>query len=254
MVRILYAICIILLLVILYLITKRLIKEPFANSIYLSKDETATFLIRDEDEYISSMTVPDLYARKVKSHAEYREKLSATSIDFTEPEKIILDECIDSANIFFKNLKSPYIDNVLMDKIYWKFALTNHKDYEEGFPHTRREIIFITPSLLEMSKEVITTTIIHEKVHVYQRMYPELFRNVLKTEGYIVLRERKTEPLVRANPDLDEYIYLSPKAEEMIFRYKTDKPTSINDTQYSTISEHPYEEIAYKIAEEYAKK
>jgi hypothetical protein len=231
-----------------------LIKEPFANSIYLSKYETANFLTRDEDEYISSMTVPDLYARNVKSHKEYREKLPATSIDFTEAEKIILDNAIDEANLFFKNLKSPYIDNGLMDKIYWKFALTNHKDYEEGLPHTRSDIIFITPSLLEQSKEIIVATIIHEKVHVYQRLYPELFRAVLKKEGYTVLRERKTEPLARANPDLDEYIYLSPKAEEMIFLYKTDKPNSITDVQYSKVSEHPYEEIAYKIASQYSKK
>jgi len=203
---------------------------------------------------VSSMSMADLHARKVKTHAEYREKLGPTSIEFTETEKVLVDECIDKANIFFKNLKSPFIDNGLMNKIYWKFALTNHRDYEEGFPHTRQDIIFITPSLLEMSKDTIITTIIHEKVHVYQRMYPELFRAALKTAGYVLLRERKTEPLSRSNPDIDEFIYLSPKAQEMISVYNTDKPTSIMDVKYSKISEHPYEEIAYAIAAEYTQK
>ena len=244
---------IIILLILLYLISKKCI-EGFGDSIYLSKDETATLLIRDEDEYISSMSIPDLYARKVKSHQEYREKLSSTSIEFTEPEKVLLDESIDSANIFFKNLKSPFIDNDLMNKLYWKFALTNYKDYEEGFPHTRQDIIFIAPSLLEMSKETITTTIIHEKIHVYQRMYPELFRSALKKAGYVRLRERKTEPLSRSNPDIDEFIYLSPTAQEMIAIYNSDKPTSIMDIKYSKVSEHPYEEIAYAIAAEFTTK
>lgn len=237
---------------IVYLIFRKVV-EGFGNSIYLSKNETASFLIRDEDEYISSMTIPDLYARKVKTHKEYREKLGPTSIGFTEPEKVLIDECIDKADIFFKNLKSPFIDNALMNKLYWKFALTNYKDYEEGFPHTRQDIIFITPTLLEMSKEIITTTIIHEKIHVYQRIYPELFRAALKNAGYVVLRERKTEPLARSNPDIDEYIYLNPKGQEMIALYNTDKPTSIMDIKYSTIHEHPYEEIAYVIAAEYTK-
>lgn len=242
-----------LLLPLIYFLSKRYV-EGFANSIYLSKDETATFLIRDEDEYISSMSMPDLHARKVKTHAEYREKLGPTSIEFLETEKVLIDGCIDSANIFFKNLKSPYIDNNMMNKLYWKFALTNYRDYEEGFPHTRQDIIFITPSLLEMSKDTIITTIIHEKIHVYQRMYPELFRASLKNAGYVQLRERKTEPLARSNPDIDEFIYLSPKSEEMIALYNSDKPTSIMDIKLSKISEHPYEEIAYAIAAEYAKK
>lgn len=248
----LYVIIALLLLAFIYIVSKRYI-EGFANSIYLSKNETATFLIRDEDEYISSMSMSDLHARNVKTHAEYREKLGPTSLDFTETEKVLVDECIDKANDFFKNLKSPYIDNQLMNKLYWKFALTNHRDYEEGFPHTRQDVIFITPSLLEMSKDTIITTIIHEKIHVYQRMYPELFRAALKTAGYVRLRERKTDPLSRANPDIDEYIYLSPKAEEMISVYNSDKPTGIMDVKYSKISEHPYEEIAYAIAAEFAK-
>ena len=248
----LYVIIALLLLLLIYLVFPTRYIEGFSNSIYLSKNETAAFLIRDEDEYVSSMSMSDLHARKVKTHAEYREKLGPTSIEFAETEKVLVDECIDKANVFFKNLKSPYIDNQLMNKLYWKFALTNHRDYEEGFPHTRQDVIFITPSLLEMSKDTIITTIIHEKIHVYQRMYPELFRATLKTAGYVRLRERKTDPLARANPDIDEYIYLSPKGEEMISVYNSDKPTGIMDVKYSKISEHPYEEIAYAIAAEFA--
>lgn len=250
---IVYVLLVVLILLIIYVFLNRY-REGFANSIYLSQNETATFLIRDEDEYVSSMSMADLHARNVKTHAEYREKLGPTSIEFAETEKVLVDECIDKANIFFKNLKSPFIDNELMNKIYWKFALTNHRDYEEGFPHTRQDVIFITPSLLEMSKDTIITTIIHEKIHVYQRMYPELFRAALKTAGYVRLRERKTDPLSRSNPDIDEFIYLSPKAQEMISVYNTDKPTSIMDVKYSKISEHPYEEIAYAIAAEYTAK
>lgn len=105
-----------------------------------------------------------------------------------------------------------------------------------------------------MSKDTIITTIIHEKIHVYQRIYPELFRSALKTAGYVRLRERKTEPLSRSNPDIDEYIYLNQKSQEMISVYNNDKPTSIMDIKYSTVSEHPYEEIAYSIAAEFTKK
>ncbi len=221
--------------------------KNFAN-VYLSKEETSEFLLKDDDMYVSSMTLPDLHARSAKTHTQYLQNIASSSIDFTESEKTLLDNSTEKADLYLKTLESPYINNDLMKKIIWKFAITTDKKYEEGFPHTRDDIIFIDSFLLAFSEDNLVKTLIHEKVHMYQRKYIELFQSILSKEGYILLKERKTIPLIRANPDLDKYIYKHPNGEIMMSIYNNSKPSSIMDTILQNGSmEHPFEEIAYNI-------
>jgi hypothetical protein len=74
----------------------------------------------------------------------------------------------------------------------------------------------------------------------------------LKDNKYIVSRRRDSEPLIRANPDLDEYIYKDNDGEEMIYKYKSTMPKGINDIVPNK-NEHPFEKMAYEISEEYGR-
>jgi hypothetical protein len=69
---------------------------------------------------------------------------------------------------------------------------------------------------------------------------------------YTVSRKRETEPLIRANPDLDEFIYKDENEDEMINKYKSETPQGINDIIPSK-NEHPFEVMAYEISEDYIK-
>jgi hypothetical protein len=245
---ILLSLLIIIILISTYFFRKSYECFKISLNIYLSKEETATFLLQDDDEYVSSMTPADLHARNVKTNTEYLQKIAFASIDFIESQKVLLDNFTQKADIFLKTLKSPYIDNKLMSQIVWKFGITTNKMYEEGFPHTRKDIIFITPRLLTFSENDVIKILIHEKVHIYQRKHLDLFQTILLKEGYVLLQERKNIPLIRANPDLDKYIYKHPNSDIMMSVYNNATPTSIMDTVSNNGSmEHPFEEIAYNI-------
>lgn len=198
------------------------------------------------------MSIPDLYARHVKTHQEYRERSAKVALTFEEEEKVVLEKAAEKVNTFFQNMNSPYIDKERISGILWKFALTENNGYEEGLPHTREDVIFITPKLLQLPEAQLVKTLIHERVHIYQRTYLTIFQEVLKTQGYKVWRERHGYPLIRSNPDLDKYIYQSPSGDIMVTVYRNDTPKHIQDTmQPNELKEHPFEEVAYIIADMY---
>jgi hypothetical protein len=231
--------------------------EPFASAStvfvdYLSATQTAAFILADVDTYIASLSIPDLYARGATSHSEYRTRAAKASVDFTEAQKTRIDDATDRADAFFATSSSnDYIEPNLMRKIRWRFAMTNDTNvYEGGFPHTRADLIFVTPALID-SKDLIKT-LVHEKVHVYQRKHGAEFQAVLKKKKYVRLGLRSTVPLIRANPDLDKYVYEDPAGEVMAISYASSKPKSIMDIDVATNDtkrEHPYETIAYAIGE-----
>lgn len=218
--------------------------------VYLSEAVTRDFLLDDVDGYVRSLTAPDLYARKVSSHSAYRERIGGAAIDFSESQKALLDLSTEKADAFLATLKSAYIANELMAPIGWKFALTKDDLYEDGYPHTRADVIFISPSLLESND--LVKTLIHEKIHIYQRAHLARFQKVLADKGYRVIGERKNFPHSRANPDLDPFVYESPKGKRMIALYNSSTPQNITDTQQEdATAEHPFEEVAYTLSSEY---
>ena len=63
-----------------------------------------------------------------------------------------------------------------------------------------------------------------------------------------------THPLKRSNPDINDKTYVNPCTnKEMVFEYRSEKPNSISDIYDGNIpgSEHPYEQMAYDIANAY---
>ena len=220
--------------------------------LFLTKQETSHFLLRDEDGYNASLSAPDLYARKMKSHEEYRIYSAFHVVDFTEEQKQILEKAVEKAHLFFQQTILPFIDKQRMGAMLWKIALTKNNTYEDGLPHTRADIIFLTPKIIALPEAQLVKTLIHERVHIYQRVHQDVFQQVLQQQGYKVWRERKGYPLIRSNPDLDRYIYQTPTGEIMVTVYTSAEPHHIQDTmQPNDLKEHPYEEIAYTIANKY---
>ena len=222
-------------------------KVQIDNVKFMSEIETNQFLYRDEDGYVSNLSPLDLYARKVSESDRYLDMISQSGVSFTEEQKSRFGAAAKAADAFLET-KTEFSGII---EIPWILAMTEGKIYEEGLPHTRAGIIFVSSNINEEHK-ALTRTMIHEKLHVYQRMYPEKTVQYLEKMGYKRWKQRLGVPRIRANPDLDPWIYYDSNTNQpMAAYYTSDKPSGITDVTLSNLGfEHPFEKIAYSIANE----
>jgi len=213
--------------------------EQNNNIKFMNKIETQKFINNDEDNYIKNLSLYDLRARKVKTNEEYKKIVIDNCLDFNDIQKNKIIFCANKAQDFFNN------------NINWNFALISNI-YEEGMPHTRKDIIFLSPNIFNNNDDELIKTLIHESVHIYQRYNKDIIKKYLNENNYFISRLRKNIHLIRANPDLDEYIYKDNNNNELIAYYTNEYPNGINDITIKNYSfEHPFEKMAYEIGEKY---
>jgi len=225
---------------------------------FVSAEDSKKFLLNDNDHYIKNMSQADLYARKVKTVEEYKSNISKCTLDFLREEKNKVRECIVLADAFlqrytYKNM----LDCKDIAKLPWKLALTyknNSYEYEEGLPHTREHIIFLSKNTLNSERHILINTLIHEKIHIYQRYNPKVMKRLFENLGYKEVNV-VVPVLQRSNPDINDQLYTDSESKQlMISTYTSSKPTNISDTSNTNYSlEHPYEKMAYDIANEYSR-
>ena len=225
------------------------------NVYFMNNEETKQFFLKDDDRYVSNLSKYDIYARRAKTNKEYLELISNSASNFTDEEISRLIKCSHDADIFFKKLyikKYKDIKGTDIAAIKWIYAITDNNIYEEGLPHTRMNIIFLSKNIFKNTDSELTNTIIHEKIHIYQRLNPYLFNKILASMNYSIVDRNLIENnyLIRSNPDVNNYIYIDNNTKKyFICLYRTDKPSGINDVIINNFSiEHPYEMIAYDIA------
>jgi hypothetical protein len=221
--------------------------------IFMTEQQTNEFLMKDSDGYVKQMTSSDLFARQAKTHDEYIKMISKCGQTFTPAETDKLVQCTRQADEFFAS--SGYIiDGKLLQKITWKLALICGT-YEEGIPHTREDVIFLSRDIVKYTSEDLTSILIHEKVHIFQRYNEEYMTELLVRLGYHVAGSTSGDPrylLRRSNPDINDTVYINPETgREMIYLYRIDKPEFIDDVIKGADMEHPYEKIAYDIGNKY---
>lgn len=194
----------------------------------MTREETAQFLMADADGYIAGLSAADLYARRARTSAEYAHRAAAAAVDLDDYK-----HKIEAAA-------------QLAGGISAKIAGTSGRHYEDGLPHTRADVIFITPEIAGGTLEKLAETLRHEAIHIYQRQNPAEMADRMREAGYVRVAQRKDYPLARANPDLDEWIYADANGKIYIAEYTSAKPSSIRDVRLSDPAyEHPYEKMAY---------
>lgn len=221
---------------------------PNTEIIFLDKEAVNNFFIEDPDNYVLNLSKPDLIARKVNTPYEYIKNIVKYSANLSDDEKIKLTSACKLADVFFINNKH-YVDPII-SSISWTFAKIYGDYYENGYPHTRKNIIFLNDNIISnYSLCELGKLLIHEKIHVYQRYFPEKLENYMS--NFEKVKHRSFEPLIRSNPDLDEWIYAYKyNMEPLIALYNSDSPNGLADITIlnSTINyEHPYEFMAYDI-------
>lgn len=229
------------LIIIIIFITRNNNNNNNNNIKFLTKEESQEFIRKDNDGYIKKLSIYDLRARKVKSNDEYKELVINECLDITEEQKDKLRKSVIKANNYFNNREG------------WNFSLINNK-YENGYPHTRERIIFLSPNIINYEEIELTKTLIHESIHIYQRYNKKEIKEYLKKNEYSFSRHKPLVSLIRANPDLDNYIYKDKNGIELVAYYNSENPKGINDISLKDYSyEHPFEKMAYEIADDYYK-
>jgi hypothetical protein len=247
----------ILFLIVLYFLynffkTEKFITEASSNIKFMTATETAEFINNDSDNYVRTLSQWDLYARKSNLQDDYKKNASNAALDFTDDQKGRFIAACNKADRFFRKTKIDGIDCSKIAAIPWILAQTKNRSYEDGLSHTRENIIFISTTLNE-DEDSLVKTMIHEKVHIYERMYPEDMAKYLQINNFTTWKQRLGIPRIRANPDLDSWIYFDESTQKpMVAYYSSDKPHNITDVFLDNNAyEHPYELLAYRIAEQY---
>lgn len=229
-------VCLIILLLscIIPLITN--VHEAFSNS----SSSQVSFVTRKEFQekmrfsikYFLNLTPLDLIARNAQTKEDYIKKYSKGYRKFTKKERKRLKAFVRRANGLL-DAKAYHIFRA----IPWKFAKV-HDTVEYGYPHTLYDTIIITSDLLKKSDSEIIKTLLHEKIHVFQRFHPIAMSKLLSDLTWEPLNPTALESIkpilynVRSNPDLDNHVYVYGKDKLVLLQlYTSNKPKSLQESR-----------------------
>ena len=242
--------------------------EGFSNEIhFLSADETRNLISSNADGYFERFTQNDLRAR-TKQSASSLERYVVTleqyiqgfnCCEFTDSDKALITDCV--AEIETIVVKDPYVDWVDSEKFHsipWKIGLILDDSYEYGLPHTRVDTILIPQKSvlnIKMHRKDFMNTLIHEKLHVYQKLYPDDFKKYLDHHGFVKYARYGNVDFA-SNPDTDEYVYAKKSGLEKVVhcgKYAKGQKPGIKSIVYQPIDDpkydHPRELAVYNLLE-----
>ena len=207
--------------------------------------------------YFKTMSRADLIARKaidintkLPSNEVYLAKYISSYETLNDEQKYKLIQAVSKAN----HLLKPYR---ILHNIKWKIAKIQN-GIEQSFPHTFRDTIIITDDVINTDLEALIATLIHEKFHVFQRLYNSKIQDLIRMLDFVPLSSSQVlmidyvlRSLMRNNPDLDGniYMYIPSRLTEMNKKYSnkiiaqlynTSEPTSLSDSSAKMISLNTY--------------
>lgn len=236
---------------------------------FLSSDETRDLISSNTDGYFERFTQNDLRARtkqSVSSLGRYVVTLDQyiqgfNCGDFTDSEKDLIADCIaEIETIVVKDIAIDWVDSDKFHAIPWKIGLIADDSYEYGLPHTRIDTILIPKSSVvtaKTDKKDLLHTLIHEKLHVYQKLYPADFQKYLDHHGFVKYARYGSLGELASNPDTDEYVYAKKSGLKRVvhcgkYNFSTGK-TGVKSIVYQPINDakydHPRELAVYNLLE-----
>ena len=225
-----------------------LLTECFKNNNLqlLTKNELLNILINNTDNYYNRFTQLDLKVRNVNTVDEYKKNIINIFYDCNSYEYNQIIDAVNKVDNVLKKYNIIGFDGYKASQIKWKIGVINSNIYENGLPHTRSDVIIIPKNILYNNK--LKTVLLHEKIHIYQKIYSNDITQYLINNNFT--KSRKKIKNIRANPDIDEYIYKNINGQEMMCIYN-ENPSSILDVLYipnnNSENEHPFEYMAYTI-------
>lgn len=174
--------------------------------------------------FFRNLTPIDLYARgRASSQEEYAQRYMESEMKFSDDEKDILDKCISRASDLLRDFPKLRLAP-------WNFAKVK-ASIENGYPHTIGNAIVLNERVLRYPINELTKTLIHEKIHVAQRTYPIDFLQLYESIGFEKTSVASRHILARANPDIDNFLYIYKSTDQVPMQLYTSKyPSSIADS------------------------
>jgi hypothetical protein len=159
----------------------------------------------NQSGYIDTLTFWNLKTRDSINPKHYFSKIKLYTRKPKNKEKVILYNAAKEADKILR--KNGFPDIAVL---YWKIYIFNN--IEGNMPHTHGSFIMIPEGHLKKGIHSLVSTLIHEKVHVYQRLYPKENMKIAKKYGFNIT-EPETLPYhilerVRSNPDTNSTIYI----------------------------------------------
>lgn len=201
----------------------------------------------EQNGYIDSFNEIDLRVRNCNSIDECKEIYKKNILSFTEKEKLILIDLIKKIETKGTNKKIRILKSFY--ELKWKFARVTNK-IDNGLPHTHIDTIYLSDKFFNNpSMEVL----IHEKIHIYQKKFPDKTDKLYKIYNYEKIDKIKSDRR-RANPDLNNFDYK--KNNNIIYCEYTENAKSLTDIKLISSdninsnpnhNEHPDEYFAYLI-------
>jgi hypothetical protein len=175
---------------------------------FLSLAQTKDFLLADSDGYGAGLNKVNLEANGVVKYGDLIDKWQSAAGEWKDWERKKLQDAATVAD-FHINTKLKDAFKVQLASIGWQFAKTLHPYVCDGLPFTRTDIIFLTDKVVaDSSIKRLAKILVHEKVHVWERKYPEEMQGWIERNGFQKVRPTYQDPLVRANPDVDSWNYI----------------------------------------------
>lgn len=215
----------------------------------LSNTELQDILISNKDKYYDRFSNLDLKVRNVNSCEEYIMKIKDIYYKCNNDDYYKILNAVNNVDNVLKKYNIVGFDGNKASNIKWKIGIINNNIYEYGLPHTRYDVIIISYNIINSNR--LKSILLHEKIHVYQKLFSTDIQQYLNANGFSI--SRKKTDIIRANPDIDEYIYKNNNNQELMCIYN-DNPQSILDVIYlpnnNINNEHPFEYMAYMIESE----
>ena len=165
--------------------------------IYVSPDDAFTQIINSG--YLKQFNDKDMEIRDCNNYKSCKKLYKNNLIEFNDSNKDELRRLIKLCNEKLMKYKSLY-------NIPWKLCKTTTK-LEDGMPHTHTDIIFLSETFFKKQNDNSKiVTLIHEKLHVYQRIYKEKTQKLYSNFNFSKV-PKKNINLRRTNPDLDSFDY-----------------------------------------------
>ena len=212
---------------------------------FVSRKDAIRILSRHTTEYATTFLANDWKVRGVASVADYLRRIEEDVVTLTHTEKKRVEEGVREANRRLRGVVTASFDGRRAARLKWRFIVVKGDRYEGGYPHT----VKATKNYIVLPKEMITSTellptLIHEKVHIYQRAYEEEMRRYLAS--HFIAVGRRTG---RANPDIDTTVWQHRTTGRVYQTKWRTRPRTIADVEGESKYEHPFEEMAYAVEE-----
>lgn len=216
--------------------TKEMFEEPSPTLPFVPLTREDFDAQVDQSDFFDSLSEHDLKARSkegtlLQGGEHYRNDYKSAYEELTETDKTLLTRVIVEAN----KLTTPYKN---LQQLEWRIVKVKNT-VEYGLPHTIGNMIVINRDTLLRPEKELVKTMIHEKLHIYQRMNSASARQWITQNGFRALLpsefatlNKELLQLRRSNPDLDTNTYVHIKSNLVLRQlYNSNMPTSIMDSK-----------------------